>query len=171
MTHPSQIRFTCSACKLTYTTHHSLVRHVSVSHAHLQLNITFQCTLCEYVNANLKATANHYRLTHGAAVPPVEVVGSNEKACPFCSQTFPSTHSCSQHIRGQHMREASEQRAREAAEKEQQRGASTSRTKWGAGEIARFKEALARLGPGATLHWLRPWGRGTRNRSQPTRPG
>jgi hypothetical protein len=46
------------------------------------------------------------------------------------------------------MKEASEQRAREAAEKEKQRGSATAGTKWGEGEIARFKEALKRLGPG-----------------------
>ena len=68
LVHPSQTRFTCPVCKLTY--HHSLVRHVGVSHARLKFNISFQCALCEYVNTNLRATANHYRLTHGAAVPP-----------------------------------------------------------------------------------------------------
>ena len=45
------------------------------------------------------------------------------------------------------MLEASEQRAREAAEREKQRGTSTARSKWGEGEIGRFKEALRRLGP------------------------
>ena len=147
VTHPSQTRFTCPACKLTYTTHHSLVRHVGVSHARLNLNITFQCALCEYVNTNLRATANHYRLAHGAAVPPRDVIGSDEKACPFCPRTFPSTRSCAQHIREQHMELASAQRAREAADKEAQRGTTTAGTKWGEGEIGRFKEALARLGP------------------------
>eukprot|EP00731_Ephydatia_muelleri_P013746 Em0007g1056a len=48
----------------------------------------------------------------------------------------------------QHMREASEQRAREAAESGRRRGSATARTKWSEAEIARFKEALARLGPG-----------------------
>ncbi|KAL5509868.1 hypothetical protein EMCRGX_G005307 [Ephydatia muelleri] len=94
-----------------------------------------------------RATANHYRLAHGAAVPPVDIDGSNEKACPFCLRTFPSTRLCSQHIREQHMREASEKRAREAVEKERQRGSAMAHTKWGEAEIAQFKEALARLGP------------------------
>ena len=46
------------------------------------------------------------------------------------------------------MKEASEQCAREAAEKEKQRGSAIAGTKWGEGEIARFKETLKRLGPG-----------------------
>ena len=45
------------------------------------------------------------------------------------------------------MEQASAQQAREASEKEAQRGSSTARTKWGEGEIARFKEVLKRLGP------------------------
>ena len=65
--HPSQTRFTCPACKLTYTTHHLLIRHIDVSHARLKFNISFQCT---HVNTNPHATTNHYRLTHGAAVLP-----------------------------------------------------------------------------------------------------
>ena len=65
--HPTQTRFTCPACKLTYTTHHSLVCHEGVSHTRLNLNTKFQCALCEYVNANLRVTANDYRLAHGAA--------------------------------------------------------------------------------------------------------
>ncbi|KAL5509854.1 hypothetical protein EMCRGX_G005293 [Ephydatia muelleri] len=164
VTHPSQTRFTCPACKLTYTTHHSLVRHVGVSHARLNLNITFQCALCDYANANLRATANHYRLAHGAAVPPRDVIGSDEKACPFCPRTFPSTRSCAQHIREQHMREASEQRAQEAAEKEKQRGTATARSKWGEGEIGRFKEALRRLGPDSNAKLAEAIG--TRDRNQ-----
>ncbi|KAL5509864.1 hypothetical protein EMCRGX_G005303 [Ephydatia muelleri] len=132
--HTSQTRFNCPACKLTYTTHDSYVRHIGVSHARLK----FKCALCEYVNTNLHATANHYKLTHGAVVPPLDVVGSNEKACPFCPRTFPSARSCAQHIREQHMLEANEQRAREAAEREKQRGTSTARSKWGEGEISRF---------------------------------
>ncbi|KAL5510384.1 hypothetical protein EMCRGX_G005922 [Ephydatia muelleri] len=51
------------------------------------------------------------------------------------------------HIHEQHMEQASAQWAREAAEMEAQRGTSTARTKRGDGEIARFKEALKRLGP------------------------
>ena len=38
------------------------------------------------------------------------------------------------------------QRAREAAEREKQRGTSTARSKWGEGEIGRFKEALKEAG-------------------------
>ena len=45
------------------------------------------------------------------------------------------------------MEQASSQRAREAANKEAQRGTTTAGTKWGEREIERFKEALARLGP------------------------
>eukprot|EP00731_Ephydatia_muelleri_P013751 Em0007g1061a len=130
VTHPIQTRFTCPACKLKYTTRHSLVHHVGVLHTRLNLNL------------NTK-----FQLAHGAAVPPVDIDGSNEKACPFCLRTFPSTRLCSQHIREQHMREASEKRAREAVEKERQRGSAMAHTKWGEAEIAQFKEALARLGP------------------------
>eukprot|EP00731_Ephydatia_muelleri_P013878 Em0007g1188a len=36
-------------------------------------------TLCDYVNANLRATSSHYKSTHGAAVPPVDIDGSIEK--------------------------------------------------------------------------------------------
>lgn len=50
------------------------------------------------------------------------------------------------HICEKHIKEASAQRAKEAAKKEAQRGTSTVRTKWGVGEIERFKEALKKLG-------------------------
>ena len=146
--HPSQTRFTCLVCKLTYPTHNSLIRHVTTSHAHLTLNITFKCALCDYTNVKLRGTSNHFAVTHGATVPPDDIDRSTEKACPFCQRTFPSVRSCSTHIRERHMKEASEQRAREAVEKERRRGSSTARTKWGAEEIARFKEALGRLGQG-----------------------
>ena len=148
VTHPSQTRFECPACKLCYTTHNSLACHAAISHAHLTLNISFKCALCDYANGKLRSTSNHFTTTHGATVPPADIAGSNEKACPFCMQTFPSTRSCSMHIKEQHMKEASEQRVREAAEKEKRRGSETARAKWGEGEIARFKEALKRLGPG-----------------------
>ena len=145
--HPSQIRFECPMCKLVYTSHHSLVRHVGVSHSRLALTISYKCAMCDYAHTSLRSTSSHYRLSHGAAVPPVAVEGSNEKACPFCPRKFPSTRSCSTHIREKHMEQASAQRAREAADKEAQRGTTTTGTKWGEGEIRRFKEALARLGP------------------------
>ena len=147
ITHPNQTRFTCPDCRFVYTTHNSLVRHVGVSHGRLKLNISFKCALCDYTHGSLKSTSTHYRITHGAAVPPIDIPGSNEKKCPFCPRTFPSTRSCSTHVREQHMELASAQRAREAADKEAQRGTTTAGTKWGEGEIGRFKEALARLGP------------------------
>ena len=147
ITHPNQTRFECPVCKLTYTSHHSLVRHVGVSHSCLVLTISYKCALCDYAHPSLRSTSSHYRLSHGAAVPPVAVEGSNEKACPFCPRKFPSTRSCSTHIREKHMEQASAPRAREAADKEAQRGTTTTGTKWGEGEIGRFKEALARLGP------------------------
>ena len=51
--HPSQTRFTCpdTACRLTYPTHASLVRHVGVSHKGITLNISFKCALCDYTHA------------------------------------------------------------------------------------------------------------------------
>lgn len=149
--HPSQTRFTCPNCKLTYPTHHSLVRHVGVAHRHLTLNIMFKCALCDYAHASLRSTSSHFKQTHGAAVLPMDVEGSGEKACPFCQRSFPSKRSCSTHIRERHMQEACAQRSREAAEKEAQRGASTARTKWGQGEIEKFKEALAKLGPDSNI--------------------
>ena len=97
VTHPSQTRFACPVCKLVYTTHSSLVRHVDVSHKRLTLNISFKCALCDYVHANLRSTSNHFRLEHSAAVPPMTIDGSNEKACPFCQKTFSYTRSCSTH--------------------------------------------------------------------------
>ena len=42
-------------------------------------------------------------------------------------------------------------RAREAAEKETQRGTSTARIKWGQGEIEKFKEALGKFSPGSNI--------------------
>ena len=111
ITHPSQTRFVCPDCKLAYTSHNSLARHVGVSHSGLKLNISFKCALCDYTHASLKSTSCHFCLTHGAAVPPVAIAGSNEKWCPYCPRTFPSTRSCSMHIREQHMEQASAQRA------------------------------------------------------------
>ena len=116
--HPTQTEFTCPDCRLTYPTHHSLVRHVGVSHKRLKLSITFQCALCEYTNEKLRSTSLHFRHTHGAAIPPTAVVGSNAKEYPFCPRTFPSAHSCSTHIQGMHMAQASAQRAKEAAERD-----------------------------------------------------
>ncbi|KAL5509938.1 hypothetical protein EMCRGX_G005388 [Ephydatia muelleri] len=108
---------------------------------------SFQCALCEYTNEKLRSTSLPFRHTHGAAIPPTVVVGSNAKACPFCPRTFPSAHSCSTHIRGMHMAQTSAQRAKEATEKEIQQGASTARMKWTAREIEQFKTALAQYGP------------------------
>ncbi|KAL5509897.1 hypothetical protein EMCRGX_G005337 [Ephydatia muelleri] len=117
--HPSQTRFACpeATCRLTYPSHASLVRH------------------CEYTHENKRSTSLHFRHAHGVAVPPAPVEGSNEKACPYCPSTFPSSNSCSKHIREKHMTEVCAQRAREAAEKEIEPGTSTARTKWTQREI------------------------------------
>ena len=165
VTHPSQTRFACPVCKLVYTTHSSLVRHVDVSHKHLTLNISFKCALCDYVHANLRSTSNHFRLEHSTAVPPMTIDGSNKKACPFCQKTF-STRSCSTHIHEKHMAEASAQRAQEAAAKAAQRGSTTARTKWTAAEIKRFKKALKTLGPSNNAKLAEAVG--TRDKSQVT---
>ena len=150
VTHPSLTDVECPACKLVYTTHNSLVHHVGTSHKRLTMNISYKCALCDYSHVNLRSTSGHFRLTHEAAVPPTDIEGAMEKTCPFCPWTFPSARSCSTHICEKHMKEASAQRAKEAAEKEVQRGTSTARTKWGVGEIERFKEALKKLGTEAT---------------------
>ena len=153
VTHPTQSRFTCPAprCQLTYTTLPSLVRHVGVSHKAMVLSITFKCAMCEYTHSSKKSTSLHFRHAHGVAPPPMEVDGSNEKACPFCSLTFPSKRSCSNHIREKHMDEACSQRAKEAAEKEAESGQSAARSKWSQGEVDRFKAALARFGPESNI--------------------
>ena len=150
--HPSQTRFTCPCpgCQLSYPTHHSLVRHVGVSHQRMSLNITFKCAGCDYAHASLRSTSLHYRHAHGV-VPPQQIDGSNEKRCPFCPTTFPSTRSCSTHIREKHMEEMCAQRAREAAQKAVQQGESTARTKWTQQEIERFKAALAKHGPASNI--------------------
>ncbi|KAL5509843.1 hypothetical protein EMCRGX_G005280 [Ephydatia muelleri] len=67
ITHPNQTRFECPVCKLTYTSHHSLVRHVGVSHSRLVLTISYKCALCDYAHPSLRSTSSHYRLSHGAA--------------------------------------------------------------------------------------------------------
>ena len=145
--YPSQTRFKCPGCGVTYNTHASLIRHVGVSHKQLKLTVSFKCAMCDYAHADLRSTAGHYRHNHGAAVPPQPVTGSNEKACPFCPSRFPSTRSCSMHIREKHMDAMCQQRAREAAEKGVQPGEPTARTKWTHQETERFKAALARDGP------------------------
>ncbi|KAL5510021.1 hypothetical protein EMCRGX_G005486 [Ephydatia muelleri] len=131
ITHPTQTGFTCPACTLTYTTHNSLARHVGVSHERLALDISFKCALCEYVHVNLRSTSSHFRQTHGAVVPPVNVDDAREKACPFNQRPFPSVRLCSTLIRERHMKE---------------------RAKWGEGEVAaKFKEALKTLGPDSNI--------------------
>ena len=112
ITHPTQTRFTCPACTLTYTTHNSLARHVGVSHERLALDISFKCALCEYVHVNLCSTSSHFRQTHGAVVPPVNVDDAREKVCPFYQRPFPSVRSCSTLIRERHMKDVCEQRER-----------------------------------------------------------
>ena len=161
-THRCQTCFECPVCKVMYTTHNSLVHHVGTSHSRLTFNITFKCAQCDYVNANLRATSSHYKSTHGAAVPPVDIDGSIEKACPFCHRTFPWARSCSMHIRVHHMKEASKQQAREATEKDKQRGTSTH-TKWGDVEIEWFK-VIKRLGPTDNTTIAKPIG--TRDKFQ-----
>eukprot|EP00731_Ephydatia_muelleri_P013765 Em0007g1075a len=151
--HPSQTRFTCpdTGCRLTYPTHASLVRHVGVSHRRMTLNISFKCALCDYAHANKRSTSLHFRHAHGAAVPPASIEGSNEKACPYCPLTFPTKRSCSTHLREKHMQEVCAQRAREAADKEVQRGTSTARAKWTEQEVKLFKTALAKYGPDSNI--------------------
>ena len=151
--HPSQTRFACpeATCRLTYPSHASLVRHVGVSHKRLTLNISFKCAQCEYTHENKRSTSLHFRHAHGVAVPPAPVEGSNEKACPYCPSTFPSSNSCSKHIREKHMTEVCAQRAREAAEKEIEPGTSTARTKWTQRKIELFKGALTIYGPDSNI--------------------
>lgn len=72
--------------------------------------------------------------------------GMNEKACPYCPSTLPSSNSCSKHIR-----EKAHGRAREAAEKEVEPGTSTARTKWSQREIDLFKMALTKYGPDSNI--------------------
>ena len=153
VTHPSQTRFVCpdAGCRLTYPSHHSLVRHVGVAHKRMTLKLSFKCALCDYIHTNLRSTSLPFRHTHGAAVPPLPVAGSSEKACPHCHLTFPSNHSCSTHMREKHMEAASAQRAREAAEKTVRQGESTARLKWSEAEISKFKEALTKLGPDSNI--------------------
>ena len=147
ITHSTQVRFTCPVCSLTYPAHSSLTRHVGVAHKSVHLEITFKCALCDYTHASKRSTSLHFRHAHGAAVPPATINGCNEKACPFCPLTFPSSHSCSTHIREKHMTEACQQRAREAAQKEAQRGESTAQTKWTQRETEAFKTA--------SNHWIK----------------
>ena len=149
--HPTQVRFTCPVCAVTYPKHASLVRHVGVSHKSVSLNITFKCALCDYTHANKHSTSLHFRHAQGAAIPPATIDGSKEKASPFCPLTFPSSHSCSTHIREKHMSEACQQRTREAAQKEVQQGVSTARTKWTQCEVERLKAALAKYGPASNI--------------------
>ena len=151
ITHPTQVRFTCPVCSLTYPAHSSLARHVGVAHKSIHLEITFKCALCDYTHASKRSTSLHFRHAHGVAIPPATINGSNEKACPFCPLTFPSSHSCSTHIREKHMTEACQQRAREAAQKEAQRGESTARMKWTQRETEAFKAALAKYGPSSNI--------------------
>ena len=151
ITHPMQVRFTCPVCSLTYPAHSSLTRHVGVAHKSVHLEITFKCALCDYTHASKRSTSLHFRHAHGVAIPPATINGSNEKACPFCPLTFPSSHSCSTHIREKHMTEACQQRAREAAQKEAQRGESTARMKWTQQETEAFKAALAKYGPSSNI--------------------
>eukprot|EP00731_Ephydatia_muelleri_P034285 Em0054g8a len=61
------------------------------------------------------------------------------------------SHSCSTHIREKHMTEACPQRAREAAQKEAQKGESTARMKWTQQETEAFKAALAKYGPSSNI--------------------
>ena len=153
VTHPSQTRFTCpdAGCRLTYPTHHSLVRHVGISHKRLALKLSFKCALCDYTHTSLRSTSLHFRHAHGVAVPPLPIDGSSEKACPYCHLTFPSKHSCATHIRDKHMEAASAQRARVAAEKIVRQGESTARMKWSEAEASKFKEALAKFGPDSNI--------------------
>ena len=85
----SQMRFKCPGCNVTYNTHASLIRHVGASHKQLKLSVSFKCAMCDYTRADLRSTAGHYRHNHGAAVPPQLVVGSIEKACPYCPFVVP----------------------------------------------------------------------------------
>ena len=56
ITHPTQVRFTCPVCSLTYPAHSSLTRHVGVAHKSVHLEITFKCALCDYTHASKRST-------------------------------------------------------------------------------------------------------------------
>lgn len=124
--YPSQMRFSCpdSGCRLTYTTHTSLVHHVGISHKRMNLNIRFKCAV------RLRPHMLHYQHAHSVAVPPQQIDRSNEKM-PILSNDIPIypllLHPYPGKTHGGDVRAMS---SRSGAKKAVQQGESTTRTKW-----------------------------------------
>lgn len=117
---PSQSTYRCSICDLHYNTLASLRRHRKISHSRYTLNEIFVCDACGEEATSIKGIKSHQKSSHVKVVPPP--VPHSAFPCPHCELYFPSKTSCSQHVRGRHMDEASQARANAALRKSVKHG-------------------------------------------------
>ena len=139
--YPSQSTFKCPICDVHYNTLTSLRRHINTSHSDYTLNEVFVCDTCGEESTTVKGIKSHQKSTHGGVLPPPPIPHS-AFPCPHCELSFPSKLSCSQHVRGRHMDEACQTRAK--ADDHLSNG---KRKAWDQVVVDKFKLALLQFGP------------------------
>ncbi|KAL5509982.1 hypothetical protein EMCRGX_G005439 [Ephydatia muelleri] len=139
--YPSQSTFKCPICDVYCNTLASLRRHINTSHSDYTLNEVFVCDTCGEESTTVKGIKSHQKSTHSGVLPPPPIPHS-AFPCPHCELSFPSKLSCSQHVRGRHMDEACQTRAK--ADNHLSDG---KRKAWDQVVVDKFKLALLQFGP------------------------
>ena len=139
--YPSQSTFKCPICDAYYNTLASLRRHIKTSHSDYTLNEVLVCDTCGEESTTVKGIKSHQKSTHGGVLPPPPIPHS-AFPCPHSELSFPSKLSCSQHVRGRHMDEACQTRA-----KADDYLSDGKRKAWNQVEVDKFKSALLQFGP------------------------
>ena len=139
--YPSQSTFKCPICDVYCNTLASLRRHINTSHSDYTLNEVFVCDTCGEESTTVKGIKSHQKSTHSGVLPPPPIPHS-AFPCPHCELSFPSKLSCSQHVRGRHMDEACQTRA-----KADDHLSDGKRKAWDQVVVDKFKLALLQFGP------------------------
>ena len=141
--HPQQAVFTCPICNTSFSVYYSWTRHLTFKHPDAKVDLTFRCGECERAFDYRRSVSNHHSKIHGRATQPDRGDEAGRLICEFCSEHFPNKRSLGQHIRNQHMAEASRKRAAEWQARES--------TLWTTEEHQLFINALQELGPDSNV--------------------
>ena len=110
---PQQSVFTCPICNTSFSVYSSWTRPLTFRHPEAEIDLTFRCGECGRAFDSRRSASNHHPKRQGRATQPDCGGEAGRLICKFCSDHFPNKRSLGQHIRNQHMAEASRKRAAE----------------------------------------------------------
>ena len=97
---PKQISFSFPECQTHYNVFSSLTRHLYLKHPSLDIEWSYQCCECEGRSHNRRELGKHTSDCHPTPGSPPTRHGAY--SCTFCSDSFVSQRSKSQHKRNRH---------------------------------------------------------------------